>query len=314
MRKPGNLLRATSLVIASLSALTVAASGAAASDGCVNAFWEARAAQPTLDVDRAARAFDRVERTGACAGPDMARLGHAVAILFYRRAYTLSDDPAEQQRLIEQGLDYGRPWRLAAWAGDFAMQSNAYAQAVRLYQDALDDIRDEQRNPTPPDATIIAAIHKKAQTASLLSPEYVKRTDRSGEPRGLACPTFRGYEPRRTAVPIQFEYDSVAFTRKGREAFEDMRGYLRRQGDPDIHLVGHTDPRGPEDYNQWLSERRADAVKARLEENKYRGRIRMSGRGETQRFEPDDPGRYSEDERYQLDRRVELEREKGGSC
>jgi outer membrane protein OmpA-like peptidoglycan-associated protein len=101
---------------------------------------------------------------------------------------------------------------------------------------------------------------------------------------------------------------------KGREAFEDMRGYLRRQGDPDIRLIGHTDPRGTKEYNQALSERRAHAVKAALARRGYEGSIRTLGRGESERFVPDDPGRYTKDERYQLDRRVELERGKGEPC
>jgi outer membrane protein OmpA-like peptidoglycan-associated protein len=295
-------------------ALAVTALGVsrpAAADACSTVFKEVTAAKATLDVERAARAFDRVENTDPCPGPDMARLGRAVSLIFYHRAYAHTVDPSEQERLVSRGLEYGRPWRLVAWAGDIAMDSDDHAEAARLYQAALDDIRDAERNSTPPDKKIIAAIHKKAQEASLLSTEYVKRTDRSGEPTGLACPTFRGYEPRRTAVPVQFEYDSVEFTVKGRKALEDMRIYLRRQGDPDIRLIGHTDPRGTEAYNQVLSERRANAVQAALKRRGYEGVIRTSGRGETERFVPDDPGRYDKDQQYQLDRRVELEREKG---
>jgi OmpA-OmpF porin, OOP family len=291
-----------------------ATSGPVAADACSRAFEEVKAAKATLDAERAAQSFNRLEDTDPCAGPDMARLGRAVAVLYFQRAYRSTADPAQQRRLVRRGLEYGRPWQLAAWAGDLAMQSKVYKDAAEYYQAALDDIRDAKRNPTPPDETIIASIHKKAQEASLMSPEYVKRTDRSGEPTGLACPTFRGYEPRRTAVPVQFEYDSVQFTEKGRKALKDMRIYLRRQGDPDIRLIGHTDPRGPEPYNQILSERRANALKAALERRGYQGRIRTSGRGESERFVPDDPGRYTEDERYKLDRRVELERGEGMPC
>jgi len=314
MRILGNRTLAAATATISFAVLALVFSLPAVADACSRAFREVKAAQANLDVDRAAHAFDRLEQTDPCPGPEMARLGRAVAHIFYRRAYAHTDDPAEQKRLVRRGLEYGRPWRLVAWAADIAMDAKDYEKAAEYYQHALDDIRDDKRNPTPPEKKIIASIHKKAQEASLLSPEYVKRTDRSGEPTGLACPTFRGYEPRRTAVPVQFEYDSVAFTVKGEKALEDMRIYLRRQGDSDIRLIGHTDPRGTEAYNQALSERRANAVKAALQQRGYKGRIRTSGRGETERFVPDDPGRYSQDERYQLDRRVELERGKGEPC
>lgn len=49
-----------------------------------------------------------------------------------------------------------------------------------------------------------------------------------------------------------------------------------------IDVVGHTDSRGSEKYNQALSERRADAVKAYLvEQGVAANKITSSGRGET---------------------------------
>jgi outer membrane protein OmpA-like peptidoglycan-associated protein len=80
-----------------------------------------------------------------------------------------------------------------------------------------------------------------------------------------------------------------------------------------VHLIGHTDPRGSDEFNQDLSERRAQAVALFLKGKGYTGKIANSGRGKKERFQVDDPGRYSEEQLFQLDRRVELDRESGGT-
>ena len=41
----------------------------------------------------------------------------------------------------------------------------------------------------------------------------------------------------------------------------------------------------------------------------YRGGIRTIGKGKSEPFQPDDPTGYTQQERWQLDRRVELERQ-----
>jgi outer membrane protein OmpA-like peptidoglycan-associated protein len=74
----------------------------------------------------------------------------------------------------------------------------------------------------------------------------------------------------------------------------------------EIILVGHTDAKGDADYNLRLSQSRAMVVKEYLLKNGYRGTIRAEGRGEEQPYEPDDKSAYSEAERDQMSRRVEL--------
>lgn len=290
---------------------------ATASEQCRQAFADVKTAQEALDAERAAQTFEQVEKSSACTVDNKIKLGRNVALIFYRLAYSRAGSPDEQKRLLDRALHYGRPWQVLAWAADLAMsakRAEEYENAVTLYQDALDDIRDSKRTPKAPPPEVIAAIHKKAQAASLLSPTYVRQINRAGEPSGLSCTRFRGYEPRATAVPVQFEYNSTAFTQKGEKAVKDMLFYLRKQGEPDIQLIGHTDPRGTREFNQSLSLRRAAAVKDYLQKGGYRNAIRITGRGEDEPFKADDPEGYSEEERYQLDRRVELVRKSGVAC
>ena len=77
---------------------------------------------------------------------------------------------------------------------------------------------------------------------------------------------------------------------------------------PKVKLVGHTDSKGADDYNNGLSRRRAEAVRDYLVTNGYTGVIEIDGRGESEPFVPVDPEAFANDPegKDQLDRRVEL--------
>ena len=69
-----------------------------------------------------------------------------------------------------------------------------------------------------------------------------------------------------------------------------------------ITVQGFTDPAGPEDYNKWLSQKRADNVAAYLAENGLdASRIRAVGFGEAQ---PVAPGEWGETRGGMENRRV----------
>jgi OmpA-OmpF porin, OOP family len=277
--------------------------------------WEPalRVAESAGDADKAAALFSDAENSQACSGEELRHLGRTAALAFYRKAYVQQLAAAEQDSLLREGMKFGRPWQLTASVGDLEHAAGKFEEAARLYQEALDDIRDAVANPKPPPAEMIAAIVKKAEEALLLSNVYVKRVDRNGAPSGLACPIFRGFEVKKTALPIEFVYRETTFTPKGQDAANDLVDYLTRQGSPAVHLIGHTDPRGSDEFNQKLSEQRALAVADFLRRKGYGGAITNSGRGKSERFQVDDPGRYSEEQLNQLDRRVELDRKSGGT-
>lgn len=303
-------LRATVVVL--LACLGHLQERAYAAD-CTYFDTELRAAESAGDVVKAASLFGEAEAARACAGEELRHVGRTAALTFYRKAYTGQLAQGEQERVLRDGMKFGRPWQLTASVGDVEQAAGRFAEAALLYQEALDDIRDTIANPKPPPAAVIATIVKKAEEARLLSSVYVKRVDRNGAPSGLACPVVRGFEVRRTALPVEFVYRETAFTPKGQEAADDLFDYLTRQGSPAVHLIGHTDPRGSDEFNQGLSERRAQAVAGFLKGKGYTGEVTSAGRGKNERFQVDDPGRYSEEQLYQLDRRVELDRKSGGT-
>ena len=267
-----------------------------------------RTASQATDPNKAAQLYQKAEQDRACTGLGLKRLGRRVAHVFYYKAYVDGVTSDEQVRLLNKGLQYGRPWRLLAALADIAKARKDYGRAASLYAEALDDIRDVKLNPKAPAPQIIAKIHKKAEAMRMLAPLYVAHKDRSGVPGGLSLNRFRGFEPKATAVPVNFEYDAAKFTSNGFKAVRDMLDYLKQQGSPNITLIGHTDERGADSYNIKLSANRADAVKVWLMKGGYKGRINTKGLGENKSFISDDPGSYTQAERWQLDRRVELVR------
>ena len=81
---------------------------------------------------------------------------------------------------------------------------------------------------------------------------------------------------------ILFNFDSSALTPTSRENIAELAKTLNKYNDTDILIQGHTDSKGPEDYNQKLSEERAASVANYLTDlNVARTRITTVGYGET---------------------------------
>jgi outer membrane protein OmpA-like peptidoglycan-associated protein len=87
-------------------------------------------------------------------------------------------------------------------------------------------------------------------------------------------------------LPVHFAFDQADLTSSGRRQVAELgRALANAQFRPwSFLLVGHTDRRGPRNYNQHLSELRAATVKLNLERQfpSLRGRLAAEGRGETE--------------------------------
>ena len=59
---------------------------------------------------------------------------------------------------------------------------------------------------------------------------------------------------------VSFEFDSAKLTGDSITKLDDAVKILKRNADDKIEIAGHTDSQGAADYNQGLSERRAQAV------------------------------------------------------
>ena len=99
-----------------------------------------------------------------------------------------------------------------------------------------------------------------------------------------------------------FPYDSAQLTSQGDNEMNGLISKLEAYQDIElVDVIGHADSRGPVDYNQALSERRAETVKSKLEGAFPQVPITASGLGESAPIAGNDT-----EEGRRLNRRVEI--------
>ena len=89
---------------------------------------------------------------------------------------------------------------------------------------------------------------------------------------------------QRTSLKVNFDFDSDVVKEQYFSDVGELAEFLKRFDDIQVDVEGHTDNSGPEEYNQNLSERRAQAVVDLLVNQHGIGadRLRAVGYGESQ--------------------------------
>lgn len=251
---------------------------------------------------------ERMLADPTCPGDYRERTGRVMALATIKRLEAKYGTPAAVPvEELKGAVKLGRPWQALMALGDAEYAKKEHVQAVRAYEAAIEDIRDEAFNPKAPPKEVEVTLFKRAYQARALASGYVEvATTRGGKLGGIANPRYRSFTVSAVPVPIRFGYNEAVLTEDGIKTAADMQKYLEEQGAARVRLIGHTDPVGGEAFNLRLSKARAEAVKAYFAENGYKGEVEIAGEGEGQPFEPDDPSAYSEDERHAFDRRVEF--------
>ena len=115
------------------------------------------------------------------------------------------------------------------------------------------------------------------------------------------------------AADALFDYDKAVLRPEGKSKLDDVSGKLKGIKLEVIIAVGHADRLGSDQYNQKLSEKRAEAVKAYLVGKGVEpNRVYTEGKGEKQPVTGDKCGKGDKKtkqlvECLQPDRRVEIE-------
>ena len=115
------------------------------------------------------------------------------------------------------------------------------------------------------------------------------------------------------AADALFDYDKAVLRSEGKSKLDDVTGKLKDIKLEVIIAVGHADRLGSDQYNQKLSEKRAEAVKAYLVGKGVEpNRVYTEGKGEKQPVTGDKCGKGDKKtkqlvECLQPDRRVEIE-------
>lgn len=117
------------------------------------------------------------------------------------------------------------------------------------------------------------------------------------------------------ASDVLFDFDRAVIKPDGQKKLDELQGRMRGVSVEVVIAIGHADRIGGEAYNQRLSVRRADAVKAYLvSKGTEQNRVYTEGKGEKQPVSGDKCKGMGEDRRnkklidcLQPDRRVEIE-------
>jgi outer membrane protein OmpA-like peptidoglycan-associated protein len=111
------------------------------------------------------------------------------------------------------------------------------------------------------------------------------------------------------AADVLFDFDSADLRQEAEAALQNVAGIIREHEGAHVRVEGHTDAKGSEDYNQRLSERRAESVRDWLASAEgLRGTdFAITGFGESKPAAPNETPDGSDDpEGRQKNRRVEI--------
>ena len=107
-------------------------------------------------------------------------------------------------------------------------------------------------------------------------------------------------------LPITFVFSEATLTGDGTKAAALLLEYLQLKRFPKVTLTGHADERGSDELNIGLSRERLETVARFLREGGYSGQLDLIPKGKSEPYTGVVRGDFSQEDLWQLDRRVEL--------
>ena len=103
----------------------------------------------------------------------------------------------------------------------------------------------------------------------------------------MGCPLAVDPGTLKLQVPIRFRTNSTIIERSSYPAANRIAQAMKTHPDYQLRIIGHADSRGTDEFNQGLSERRAEAVKTYFTKKGVEAsRIITEGRGESEPAAP----------------------------
>jgi outer membrane protein OmpA-like peptidoglycan-associated protein len=291
---------------------------AKAEDGCAVLVERFNDAVDAGAVGRAQSAVDAIATDATC-GQLQIPVQRRLAVMRLRTALDLmarGRPISEFEATLIDSARLGVLWQSSATLGEVRFGERRFAEAARAFDEAIEIVKNEKLTPTPPEKIEIQTLIDRAAQARLLeanvgsehnAPTYVKTVSdkRDGKLGGFFSPSVRGIVPHALPLPIIFDYNKASLTPVGEDATRDLIRAVQEQQPSKIVVVGHTDPRGGEEYNVKLSQERAASVAAFLKANGVDIPVEASGVGASEPLKIEDSAGLTTDDIYALNRRVE---------
>ncbi len=243
-------------------------------------------------------------------------------------AHTPNLPEAERDKAIgkaEKIVEVSAYWQGKAKLGDYYFAHRDKAQAHAWYKLSVDALSTPGAGPAPTDKERRELMTKLAAAQSLANDDkggtqrnikFASSRAPDGSLSGIFSPALLKRTPPRPGVratevvpvpvPINFVTDQTTLTPLGEQAMQEMIEAAKQMQTP-IKLVGHADPRGSREHNEWLSMVRVKAVAQKLKQSGVTARIDVEWKGDREPFDTSvlpDGDQLSPDDKWQLDRRV----------
>jgi outer membrane protein OmpA-like peptidoglycan-associated protein len=306
----------------------------AAAQTCQTYYDQASSAvsQTPPDLPALQQLRDQVNNSSVCADVEKTCFAYFVANAHAARASAIEEahGPLDEGASVAQaGFNIAQTWRSSWTLAHFSERRKDYDRASLLYQGAISQLADTQARieaherqnesftcpgekenlPTPAAADELTRL---AIQMSALSQSFVRLPAArcGGDFGGVFIGKLGCNEINRFTIPIEFQYDSTLFTKKGTDAAKFLAEFIITSAKQRnrVVLTGHSDQKGSERYNCDLTKRRLDAVVKFLRRNGVGAEVQVDtvpqGLGEP--FPIVEGSELSADEIDRINRRVEL--------
>ncbi|ADP70520.1 OmpA/MotB domain protein [Rhodomicrobium vannielii ATCC 17100] len=293
--------------VATVAAALAIAAPAYAQDECAAFRARFEAALTVPDFRGAIAVENEIALSGAC-GNERNPLRAKRAGRQIESAEALKKSPAhqkEREALLFQADEPGLLWTAAYAIGELHMEKKRYKEAVQAFERSITLAGGNKTNPVSP--AIIEDLVKASYEARAFADGYVSVAHNTRG--GVGGSLDRGIPVRKVPLPIQFETDRDELTPVGRQYADELAAAINEQRPAVIILEGHTDERGTDAHNMDLSKRRVERVAAYLKREKgVAARIETRARGKTEPYVPQNASNLTNEQLWELNRRVVWQR------
>ena len=172
---------------------------------------------------------------------------------------------------------------LAAFVATAALATAAVAQNVDNWRNASGDTWKSGAGLCWRDASWTPATAAKGCDGALVAPAAVVAPTVAPKPAPAPAPQQPAAAKVTYAADAFFDFDKAVLKAEGKAKLDDLVGKVKGINLEVIIAVGHTDSVGSDAYNQKLSVKRSDAVKAYLvSKGIEKNRVYTEGKGEKQ--------------------------------